>query len=300
MCLRTLTGAFIMSYSSDIAKIRTLIKNADAVVVGVGSGLTASGGLCYTTPELAEKWYPEYYAQGKRSIIDIMGAYWPNMITGSNATRYWGFWARHIWHIRYEPDVLPPYADLFNLISEKEHFIITTNVDGQLEKARFSKDKIFAPQGDYALLQCSKHCCDAVFYNRGMVESMIEHMPNRFEIRQEDIPKCPGCGAFLMPNLRCDFNFVEAPHIGNMNDYENFINSRQDKCLVFLELGVGFNTPGIIRLPFEQMTTMLPNATLIRINRDDVRMVYKENRSAILLESDTATALREIRQSTSI
>lgn len=285
-----------MVYSNETKKIKNLIQEADAVILGVGSGMTASGGLSYTDPMLVKKWYPEYYGLGKRSIFDIMGNYWPNTIDENNAARFWGFWARHIWHIRYAPDVLPPYKDLHELMSSKDYFIVSTNVDGQLEKAGFPKEKIFAPQGDYALFQCSKHCCDEVYDNRDLVENMVRNMPTVFEIRQEDVPKCPHCNGFLIPNLRCDDKFMEAPHIRNMKAYERFIDAGMGKSLVFLELGVGFNTPGIIRLPFEKMAISLERAVLIRINLDDIRTVYNVGEKGILLKGDITKVLRELVQ----
>ena len=280
------------NYSDKIQQAKAMIDQADGLVVGVGSGLSAAGGLNYADSRLVEKWYPEYYSMGLKSIIDIMANYWPTTAS-QQPERFWGFWAKHIYHIRYEPDATQPYCDLFKLIGKKEHFIVTTNVDGQLEKAGFQRDRIFSPQGDYALFQCQRHCCEKVYDNRKAIETMIEYMPNPFEIRTEDIPKC-SCGAYLIPNLRCDDQFVEAPHMRNMDDYSQFINSRYQQKLVFLELGVGFNTPGIIRFPFEQMTRTLPNAMLIRINNTDIRTVEKIGDKAICFIEDLSRILHEM------
>lgn len=280
------------NYSDKIRRAKALIDKADALVVGVGSGLSAAGGLDYADPKLAEKWYPEYYSMGLKSIINIMANYWPNTVN-QQPERFWGFWAKHIWHIRYEPEATRPYRDLFELVSSKDHFIVSTNVDGQLEKAGFPKDKIFAPQGDYSLFQCQRHCCDSVYDNREAIGSMLKNMPNALEIRTEDIPKC-GCGAYLIPNLRCDDQFVETPHVRNMDDYSQFINTRYRQKVVFLELGVGFNTPGIIRFPFEQMTKTLPGAMLIRINNTDVRTIEKINDKAVCFIEDVSIILHEM------
>ncbi len=286
------TGGFIMTYLNEINKATAIIDNATAIVVGVGSGLSAAGGLNYADPKLGEKWYPEYFALGQKTIINIMSQYWPNTVS-RNPERFWGFWARHIYHIRYEPNATKPYLDLINIIGNKEHFIVTTNVDGQLEKAGFKKDKIFAPQGDYALFQCQRHCCDKVYDNRKMIDSMINNMPNSFEIRTEDIPKC-SCGEYLIPNLRCDDTFVEMPHMRNMDDYSQFINSHQAQKVVFLELGVGFNTPGIIRLPFEQMTKELSLATLIRINNTNIQTHPDIRDKTLCIKTDLSSILHEM------
>lgn len=293
MCLKMWIGEYTMNYSNEIDKAKKLIKEANAMVIGVGSGLTAAGGLSYSDHKLVERWYPEYFKNGKRTILDIMGDFWPTTINKTNATKFWGFWANHIWHIRYESKALKPYIDLFSLVQEKDYFIVSTNVDGQLEKAGFPRARIFAPQGDYGLFQCSKHCCDNVFYNYNMIEDMINNMPNAFEVRGEDVPKCPNCGEFLIPNIRCDFNFVEAPHIKNVKDYEDFINNRRNKKMVLLELGVGFNTPGIIRFPFEKLTNTMSDVTLIRINRDDIRTAFEVNDNTICIQDDLKKVLVE-------
>lgn len=256
----------INDYSDKIKQAKELIAESDAIIIGIGSGLSAAGGLDYGNPELVHKWYPEYYNLGCRSLFDIMGQYWVTAITEENATKYWGFWAKHILNIRYITEATQPYKDLSTLFENKNYFIITTNADGQTQKV-FPKDKIFAPQGNYAYLQCQKPCCDEVYYNEDMVRTMIDNMPNAFEIRGCDIPKCPRCGSFLIPNLRADNSFVEAPNLLNMEEYQQFILENSSNKLVFMELGVGFNTPVIIRYPFESMTNEFVNTHLIRINK---------------------------------
>ena len=223
MFSRNRTSGYTNNYWDNVKRAAELVRNADCVLVGVGSGATAAGGLCYTDSALAEKWYPEYFAMGKKSIIEIMGDFWPITINERNAAAFWGFWAKHIYHIRYEPEALQPYRDLFQLIKEKRYFIVTTNVDGQLEKAGFDSSVIFAPQGDYALFQCKTPCCQEVFDNKAQIYAMVENMPSAFEVRASDIPCCPRCGGMVMPNLRCDNNFVETPHLRNTERYEQFL-----------------------------------------------------------------------------
>jgi NAD-dependent SIR2 family protein deacetylase len=297
MYLQNGTNASTTNCWDDIHRAASAIKSADHVVIGIGSGMTAAGGLCYTDPVLAEKWYPEYFATGKRSIIDIMSDFWPTTINKKNAAAFWGFWARHIWHIRYEAEALQPYLDLYSVVKDKDYFICSTNVDGQLEKAGFSKERIFAPQGDYALFQCQKPCSQDVYSNRAMIETMLDNMASPFEIKEEAIPHCPRCGRLLIPNLRCDFGFVEKPHIQNMEQYEDFLNDSQGKRLALLELGVGFNTPVIIRYPFEQMTKLFPDTTLIRINNNDTDVSSEIADKAICIQDDCGNVLNALRTS---
>lgn len=182
----------MQTYSEKIDSATALINQAEKIVLGIGSGLSAAGGLCYTDPKLTQKWYPEYYSMGLQKIVDIQGAYW--WLHNSKPEEYWGFWARHIWHIRYETDATNPYKDLFSLIGDKEYFVCTTNVDSQAEKAGFAANRILAPQGNYCYFQCSKPCSDEVYYNEEMITCMVNNMVSPFEIRTEDIPICPRCG----------------------------------------------------------------------------------------------------------
>lgn len=271
------------------------IKNADRILIGIGSGISAAGGLSYTDPELAKRWYPEYFSLGKHSISEIMGDFWPTTISDKNAVAYWGFWAQHIHHIRYEAKALQPYQDLFDIVRDKDYFLCSTNVDGQLEKAGFDKRKIFAPQGDYALFQCEKPCSQDVYDNKAMIDTMLENMVSPLDISKQDIPHCPRCGRFLIPNLRCDFRFVGKPHMENLKAYQEFLDKSEDNKLVLLELGVGFNTPGIIRLPFERITAEYANANLIRVNFEDASVnPIIQNRSISIME-DIQQVLLNIR-----
>jgi NAD-dependent SIR2 family protein deacetylase len=296
MFLQTRTNESTKHYCNDIKKAALLLDGADHILLGIGSGMTASGGLNYADPALAEKWYPEYYAAGKRSILEIMSGFWPTSITDRNAAAFWGFWAKHIWHIRYEPEALQPYRALFQFIDGRDYFICTTNVDGQLEKAGFDREKIYAPQGDYALFQCKKSCSHDVYCNQETVETMLENMVSAFEIQAADIPRCPRCSGHLMPNLRCDMNFVEEPHIRNAERYERYLTHATGKNLVLLELGVGFNTPGIIRFPFEAITAQCPEARLIRINLTDITIPRGIVDKAIGMRGDVGQILQRINQ----
>jgi NAD-dependent SIR2 family protein deacetylase len=287
-------SASTKNYSADIQSVADVIKNAERVVMGIGSGMTSAGGLSYSDPELAKKWYPEYYTQGKSSISEIMGDFWPTTLHEKNAPAFWRFWAKHIFHIRYEPSALQPYCDLYDLVKDKDYFICSTNVDGQLEKAGFEKNTIFAPQGDYALFQCERPCSQDAYDNKTMVEEMIKHMPSPLEIKKEDIPRCPRCGSLLVPNLRCDNRFVEKSHLINAKRYETFLNDSLDKELVLLELGVGFNTPVIIRYPFEQLTRMLSSVTLVRINDMAASVPIEIEGRTISVQADLLTAMRDI------
>ena len=296
MFSRNKTSESTISYCDSVKAAADAIKTAKHIVIGIGAGMTAAGGLNYSDPALAKKWYPEYYAMGKKSIIDIMSGFWPTSINKQNAAAFWGFWAKHIYHIRYEPEALTPYIDLFRIVGGKNHFICSTNVDGQLEKAGFEDSCIFAPQGDYALLQCEKPCSNDVYTNKEIVDAMFSNMASPLEIRKEDIPFCPRCGSFLMPNLRCDSRYVEKSHMRNAKPYERFLFEAVETESVLLELGVGYNTPGIIRFPFESITENYPSVTLIRVNLSDAAVPDRIADRAVSIKDDVGKALSDIIQ----
>ena len=281
-------------YWDNIHRIAELLQSADCFLLGVGAGMSASGGLNYTDPALVQKWYPHYFGQGKRSIFEILTDFWPNTISEKNAALFWGFWANHINHIRYEPIALQPYLDLYNIVKDREYFICTTNVDGQLEKAGFEKSRIYAPQGDYAFFQCAKPCSQDIYNNKEMIITMLENTVSPFEICSDDIPYCPKCDYFLIPNLRCDETFVETPHLINAEPYKIFIQNSYNKKIVLLELGVGFNTPVIIRYPFEVITSKYPNTTLVRINLTDVDVSDIIKEKSICIQDDIGKILSDI------
>jgi NAD-dependent SIR2 family protein deacetylase len=187
------------------------------------------------------------------------------------------------------------YLDLFNLVKDKPYFIITTNVDGQFFKAGFNRDYLFHPQGDYALFQCRRPCSDRLYDNREMIQKMLANMDDaKFQIREDDIPRCPLCGDYLERNLRIDETFVEAPHLVMRPAYEEFVNRSVSGNLLVLELGVGFNTPGIIRWPFEEITLGHRQATLVRINRDHPEVPSELIGKSVSLDQDISQVLKNL------
>lgn len=284
--------------SDGIAKAVDLIQTADYVLIGAGAGLSASGGLNYNDPKLFKKWFPRLSQLGIRTIGEALGVFW--YVNDKNRRTFWAYWANHIQKIRYETPALQPYSDLMEVIKDKRYFIITTNVDGQFVKAGFDKDKIFAPQGDYALFQCDKPCSNEVFDNNRLIQNMLSNMNNdSFQISENDIPHCPNCGSYLAKNLRVDNTFVEAPHMEKQKNYLEFIERASTDKLLLLELGVGFNTPGIIRWPFERIVSEYNNATLVRINLDDPDIPDKMASRCLTINWNIAEVIFEIKNSRS-
>lgn len=269
----------MQNYSDAITKAAKLINEADYILVGAGAGLSAAGGLNYSDSKLFRKWFSKLSELGIETIGEAISFYWK--ADASNRRSFWAYWANHINNIRYETPVLKPYLDLYEILKGKSYFIITTNVDGQFVKAGFDKEKIFAPQGDYGLFQCDKPCCDELYNNKAIIDKMIANMDkDKFQVQEENIPRCPKCGSYMVKNLRVDDTFVEAPHMIKQEDYMDFVNNSMNGNLLLLELGVGFNTPGIIRWPFERIVSEHPDAVLMRMN-----MEYPEVPDTIRLKS---------------
>lgn len=282
------------NYLDNITKAAKLIKEADYILLGAGSGLSAAGGLNYSDSELFKEWFPKLSELGVETIGEATSLYWN--VDDSNRRNFWAYWANHINKIRYESPVLKPYLDLFQILKNKNHFIITTNVDGQFIKAGFDKEKIFAPQGDYGLFQCDKPCSNELYNNKEFIDKILSNMDyDKFEIREEDIPRCPKCGSYMSKNLRVDDTFVEAPHMEKQKDYVDFVNNSLDGKLVLIELGVGFNTPGIIRWPFERITEKHSNSVLIRINMDYAEVSSRISQRSLCLSTDIAKAIAHLK-----
>lgn len=249
------------NYSERIAALKHQIDEADYMLIGAGSGLSSAAGIDYAGADFRREfkdWIARY------GITDL---YSSSFYPFKTEEERWACWAKHIWFARYQPEAKPLYKQLLQMVKGKDYFIITTNVDGQFQKAGFDVERIFATQGDYALFQPASGYPQETYNNR---EWMMKALPTIKDCRipTELIPTTPD-GQPVAMNLRCDDTFVEDEDWHRQaSRYSDFVRRAADKRLLLLEFGVGFNTPVIIRFPFEQMAAKLLNTTLIRFNRD--------------------------------
>ncbi len=236
------------TYSDNINRLKEEIKTADAILIGAGAGLSTSAGFTYSGDRF-EKNFADFHR--KYGITDMYsGGFYPY----GSLEEYWAWWSRHIYVNRYDVDPGKPYTALLELVKDKDYFILTTNVDHQFQKAGFDKKRLFYTQGDYGLWQCSKACHNKTYDNEAQVREMVAKQKD-MKIPTELIPKCPVCGATMTMNLRCDDSFVQDEGwYAAAERYEDFIRRHDGLHILFLELGVGMNTPGIIKYPFWQMT----------------------------------------------
>lgn len=283
---------FTPPYSERIDAVAHRLAEAEFVLIGAGAGLSAAAGLNYQDPALFARWYPRFGRLGIRTIWEGIIAHWAP--DDSNRGRFWAFWSHHILRIRYDTPATALYADLRRLVSAKAHFVITTNVDGQFGKAGFDSRSLFTPQGDYGKFQCDRPCCDTLYDNHIAVQLLAANTdPESLLARDTDIPRCPACGSYLERNLRRDDRFVEAPHMAREPASSEFVNRSLSGRLLLLELGVGFNTPSIIRWPFERIALKHPCATLVRVNLDNAAVPDEIGERAIVFQEDIARVLKD-------
>lgn len=247
---------FTNSLSERIAHVGRLIADADYILIGAGAGLSAAAGLDYAGKEFEREFQPWIERYG---ITDL---YSSSFYPFKTEEERWAYWAKHIWFSRFRTGGTELYHNILQLIKGKEYFVITTNVDAQFEKSEFAREKIFATQGDYAYLQARNGSTKTLVYNESWVKQALAATID-CEVPTELIPHHPLTGELMSPNLRCDDTFVEDERWHRQKEaYHEFVGKAWGHKLLLLEFGVGFNTPSIIRFPFEQMAAS-GKATLI-------------------------------------
>ena len=268
MFSRQLMKKSIDNFSERIAHVRQLLNASDYVLIGAGAGLSAAAGLDYAGKDFEkafQRWIERY------GFTDL---YSSSFYPFATEEERWAYWAMHIWFSRFRVSGTPLYRNLLQLVEKKNYFVITTNVDAQFEKSGFSKDNIFATQGDYAYLQAKRGYPKTLFYNEEWVKKALVATVD-CKIPTQLVPHHPETGELMSPNLRCDNTFVEDKRWHQQAEaYQNFVEKAWKKRLVLLEFGVGFNTPAIIRFPFEQMAATFSHCVLVRFNRNEPQVTY--------------------------
>ncbi len=274
--------------SDKIVQLKNEIETADAIVIGAGAGLSASAGMSYSG-ERFEKTFSDFHQ--KYGITDMYsGGFYPF----KTLEEYWAWWSRHILVNRYEAGVGKPYTDLLELVKDKDYFVLTTNVDHQFQLAGFDKKRLFYTQGDYGLWQCSKPCHDRTYDNEDAVRQMAAEQKD-MKIPSELIPHCPVCGAPMNMNLRCDDTFVEDEGWHKAAErYNEFIRRHETMRVLFLELGVGANTPVIIKYPFWRMTAKNPKAVYACINQGEAFCPREISQQSICMDDDIRKVLEQL------
>ena len=285
MFSRIWTKPSTKSCSEPMERLKAALQDCDAVVIGAGAGLSTAAGFTYTG-ERFEKYFSDFAA--KYGIQDMYsGGFYPF----ATPEEHWAYWSRYIFINRYMDAPKPAYDDLLKLVRDKDFFVITTNVDHCFQKAGFDKNRLFYTQGDYGLFQCSEPCCQETFDNEAVIREMVKRQED-MKVPTELLPVCPHCGKPLTMNLRSDDTFVEDEGWHRAAErYENFLRTRAGDKILFLELGVGYNTPVIIKYPFWQMTAKNPNATYVCINQGQAVRPQEIEKQSICIDADVGDTL---------
>lgn len=285
MFSRILTRRSTETFSEQIERLRRALNEADAIVIGAGAGLSTSAGLAYDGERFEQNFGDFAKKYGIRDIYS--GGFYPF----PTPEEFWAWWSRHIMVNRYEDAPKPVYRDLLALVEDKDYFVLTTNVDHCFQKAGFDKKRLFYTQGDYGLFQCSQPCHQATYDNEETVRRMAAEQRD-MKVPTKLIPRCPKCGRPMTVNLRCDDTFVQDEGwYAAQSRYRDFLRRHQGGRIVYLELGVGMNTPGIIKYPFWQLTAANPQATYVCANLTQAGCPDQITRQSICVNADIGELL---------
>jgi NAD-dependent SIR2 family protein deacetylase len=301
MSSQTLTLASTRNFSTELERLEEAFDGADAIVVGAGAGLSTAAGFTYSG-ERFERWLGLW---GRRyGFADMYsGGFYPYATLGE----FWGYWSRNILANRYEAGVGKPYSQLVRLLAARDHFVLTTNVDHQFQLAGEAHERLFYTQGDYGLFQCSKPCHAATYDNEEQVRAMVAAVDEKIaaqrkagvpdealdlSVPEELVPRCPVCGRPMTTNLRSDDTFVEDEGWHEAcRRYERYLREHRRGRVLYLELGVGGNTPGIIKLPFWRRVAENRDATYACVNLGESFAPSEIADRSILLDADIAQVI---------
>lgn len=276
------------NYSEQIKRLHAALQECEAVVIGAGSGLSTAAGYTYTG-ERFQKYFADF--ANKYGIRDMYsGGFYPF----PTQEEFWGYWSRYIFINRYMDAPKPVYEKLLRLVADKDYFVITTNVDHCFQKAGFAKKRLFYMQGDYGLFQCSEPCCRKTYDNEISIRKMLEEQKD-MRVSTELIPYCPICGKPMTMNLHCDATFVQDDGWYRASQrYKEFLEQHKDLKVLFLELGVGMNTPAIIKFPFWHLANEWENGTYACINLGEAYVPEEIEAKSICINEDIGIALQKL------
>ena len=282
-----------MKYTNDCSQIEQLIEKihtADAIVIGAGAGMSTSAGYIYSGKRFEDNFSDFIQKYGFKDMYSA--GFYPF----ETLEEHWAYWSRYVYINRYAGTLGNAYKNLLELVKEKDYFVLTTNVDHCFQNVGFDKHRLFYTQGDYGLWQCSKPCHKKTYDNEAVIRKMVAEQKN-MRVPSNLIPYCPVCGAPMSMNLRADETFVEDKgwHEASAR-YQEFLRRHTGLSVLFLELGVGGNTPGIIKYPFWQMTYRNTKATYACINLSESYIPAEIRKQSINIAGDIGMTLEKIKE----
>ena len=293
------------SRQENLARLKNEIETADAIVIGAGAGLSTAAGFTYSGERFNRYFFDFAKEYGIRDMYSGGFYAFPD-----DETR-WAWWARHIYFNRFIDAPKPVYRNLLELVKDKDYFVITTNVDHQFQRAGFDKRRLFYTQGDYGLLQSVNPQIRKTYDNEDWVikamkaqgfvrnEAGIFDLPSdrkiTMRIPSELIPKCPDDGSDMTMNLRADDTFVEDEGWHRASSaYSEFLKKHEGRHVLFMEIGVGANTPVIVKYPFWQMTYNNPNAVYACLNYNEAFCPREIEKQSIVIDGDSGEVIEEL------
>lgn len=275
-------------YWDNVKTLKKVIESADAIIIGAGAGLSTSAGLEYSGKRFFDN-FSDF--ADKYGLQDMYSA---GFYSFETLEEYWAYWSRHILLNRYQTGIGKPYADLLSLVKDKDYFVLTTNVDHCFQRAGFDKQRLFYTQGDYGLWQCSKACHQETYDNERQVKEMVIKQKN-MKIPSDLVPYCSHCGAPMTMNLRIDQTFVQdTGWYLSSNRYSDFLKRHENLKVLYLELGVGDNTPVIIKYPFWNMTSKNKNAVYACVNYQEAFCPPQIEKQSICIQADIGKVLQDL------
>ncbi|OFO52425.1 NAD-dependent deacetylase [Nosocomiicoccus sp. HMSC059G07] len=271
---------------SDSETLASLIKDADAVVVGVGAGMSASDGFTYVGDRF-KKNFPDFIE--KYGWFDMLQA---SLFDFPTTEEYWAFQSRFVKLNYIDQPVGKSYVALKEMLEHTPYFVITTNADNAFYKADYDMDKVFYYQGEYALMQCSQFCHNETYRDDEMMLKMVEQQQD-MKVPYDLIPFCPKCNAKLEINKRnAEKGMVESPHFFEQKArYEAFLNEHKSGKVIYLEIGVGYTTPQFIKHPFWRFTRQNKDAKFVTMNQKSYRIPDDIKEQSIALTDDIQTTI---------
>lgn len=278
-------------YDEQVKQASVLIREAEIILIGAGAGVSTAAGLTYSGERFTDNFSEFIEKYGSTYMTDMYAAgFYPFPTQEAK----WGYWSKHSLINRFLPSALPLYKQLYETIKEKDYFVLTTNVDHQFQNAGFQEERIFATQGDYGNIQCEKGCHPKIYDAEDLFYKMDQARRDCL-IPSYMVPQCPVCGGNMTMHLRCDRYFVEDENWHEAaGRYHDFLKKIEKKNAVLLELGVGFNTPTIIRFPFEKMVRENKGLSLIRLNMNEAFVPESFGNRAIGIGGDMAKVISDL------
>jgi NAD-dependent SIR2 family protein deacetylase len=278
--------------SAIIHHVSDLLDNAEAVLIGAGAGLTAAAGFNYMDEKKFAEVFSGWVKKGFKKQYELMG--YPYL----SQKEQWGYYKTHLTYVYFDQQWNELYQQLYNLIKDKNHFVMTSNVDGLFYKNGIDRQRFYSPQGDYSKIQCTKPCTQEVYDIKPFLDAMDDYFDHDEQVLTDDVavPKCPGCGGPMFIHARVDGSFIDSVHEREREHLMSWLQSVETNRVFLLDLGSGFNTPIIVRIPMEQIAHAIKNATLVRVNLDHAEIPQHLCNKGITIKADIKDFITQLAQ----